>query len=248
MGVLILLLLLMQTFVIYFFFYQGPWVRKTVSSDNPEQTWCESWCCILSLALQLLLFAVQHQVEKKEAIALAGASPPASQHFHELLIPWVVSSCVKQELKINSGVSCIKFCVLVTMVILWCNLYVLLMGKDLDLFCYSSIPGCNLPLLSCEDEKATDANSVPCTAKPRWRWEQNCLQQGLAAGRCSGTHSEPATSWVTRAALAGTICGALLEAFPRGLSWEGPGKSSTSVRSLVSAAALGKGGCSSLYS
>lgn len=57
------------------------------------------------------------EVEKKETIALAGASPPASPSFHELL-PWVVSSCVKQELKINSGASRIKFCVLVMMVIL----------------------------------------------------------------------------------------------------------------------------------
>lgn len=38
------------------------------------------------------------------------------------------------------------------------------MGKDLDLFCYSSIPGyCNL--LSCEEEKATYGDFVPCITK-----------------------------------------------------------------------------------
>lgn len=54
------------------------------------------------------------EVGEKEAITLAGASPPANPRFHELL-PWAVSSCVKQELKIDSRVSRIKFCVLVIM-------------------------------------------------------------------------------------------------------------------------------------
>lgn len=57
--------------------------------------------------------------------------------------------------------------------------------------------------------------------------------------------SEPDTSWVTGAALPGAIFGAQLEAFPRGLSWKRLGKSSTNIPSLVSAAALRKGECSS---
>lgn len=69
---------------------------------------------------------------------------------------------------------------------LWWDLHGSLVGKDLDLFCYSSIPGyCNL--LSCEEETATDADFVPCITKPHKRWGKDCLQQGLAAGGCSGS-------------------------------------------------------------
>jgi len=64
------------------------------------------------------------------------------------------------------------------------------MGKDLDLFCYSSIPGyCDL--LACEEEKATGAGFVPCITKSHRRWGEDCLQQGPAAGGCSGSTDVP---------------------------------------------------------
>lgn len=74
---------------------------------------------ILSLALQawLFRFVVQHQVlrswqKRSDHFTLAGVSPPASPHFHELLL-WAASSCVKQEFKTDTGVSRIKLCLLV---------------------------------------------------------------------------------------------------------------------------------------
>lgn len=95
------------------------------------------------------------------------------------------------------------------------------MSKDLDLFCYSSILGyCSL--LSCEEEKAARADFVPSITKKEHigggekiagsrDWQ---LEDALGVLMCS----EPDTSWVTGAALAGAIFGAQLETFPRGLS------------------------------
>lgn len=119
---------------------------------------------------------------------------------------------------------------------LWWDLRGSLMSKDLDLVCYGSILGyCSF--LSCEEEKVTRADFVPSIIKNEHigggekivgsrDWQ---LEDAPGVLMCS----EPDTSWVTAAALAAAIFGAQLETFPRGLSWEGPGKSSANIPSFA---------------